>query len=117
MKTLERPSQQVLVVAKTATSDPITGWFDRDLSLQQAVASLLAETRSANEIAVQSQIKREMTGPFNFLVPRDGRLGDTPPRTKLQEIAFPREVRSFDGGHKQIEALTVNIVAYAQVGA
>jgi hypothetical protein len=113
----EKKSQQVLVVAKTATSEPINGWFDRDTSLQQAVAALVSESRSAGDCTVQSQIKREMEGPFNFLVPRDGRLGDAAPRTRLAEIAFPREVRSFDGDLKQVEGLTVHIVAYAQVGA
>jgi hypothetical protein len=109
----------VLVAFKTPmTPRPSTAYLRGNLSLRQSVEELrrMPPKDEAARRLIQ-QLERETSGPHDFLVlGSQGELTKVDPeRTKLGDIAVPREVRTPRGTEK-VPTAAFEVQAYAPVG-
>jgi hypothetical protein len=110
---------KVLFAVKTPIMPrPTTAFLPRELNLAQAIEQLRAmPPKDANATRVLQQLARETSaGAFDFLaLTPTGEMVKVRPTTTLQEIAFPREVRT-PTGLKTVPSVGLEVQAYSPVG-
>jgi hypothetical protein len=117
---MNKSPQLVKVAVKTPLLEqPLIGEQDGELTLEKAVDRFLASPAvDVSARRVQAQLVRERTGDHDYIAfTADGKGQIVSPRTRLLEIAVPKElVHPATGKIEQVSIAAFEVQSYAKVG-
>lgn len=109
----------VTVVKTSALENATTRTFREHITVDDTINEILrSQSRNDSDRQVLEQLRREVAGPHDFFaVTQAGQMIKVDPKTRLSEIAVPRELRMPDGGFKLMPTAAFEVQQYAEVGA